>query len=153
MLSETLSDLCPTLHNWFNIHHDADIHSGTFTIVDGSIESLPFLIEGQYFRVVGSALNDGVYQYPAEDMTDETFTGAIWAMFVPLDVIRLAERIEEYNEQVAHLIAAQREKAGITSESFGGSSYTLSGSAPPGMEIIKAGIDADVRHYRKLVIF
>ena len=35
-----------------------------YTIKDGSV-SLPFLVLGQYFRIVGSVFNDGVYQYGA----------------------------------------------------------------------------------------
>ena len=40
----------------------------TFTVQDGSI-TLPFLQMGQYFRVVGSIFNDGVYQYPTKGLT------------------------------------------------------------------------------------
>ena len=158
-----LTELCAMLHNWFNIHHDADIYAGTYTIENGSIGSLPFLKNGQYFRVVGSALNDGVYQYPVQPveagstedpaMLDETFDGAVWAMFVPTDVVALAARIKSYNEQVAALAAAEANRKGYSSENWGGYSYTLFGAAPPGMERIKAGIDAQVYQYRKLVIF
>lgn len=158
-----LTDLCAMLHNWFNIHHDEDIYAGTYTIENGSIGSLPFLKNGQYFRVVGSARNDGVYQYPVApvaqgsdatpEMLDETFDGAIWAMFVPVDVVALAARISNYNSRVAELAAAEAARKGFSSESWGGYSYSLFGAAPPGMEAVKSSIDADVRRYRKLVIF
>ena len=158
-----LTELCAMLHNWFNIHHDDDIYAGTYTIENGSIGSLPFLKNGQYFRVVGSARNDGVYQYPVQPvqpgrtetpaMLDETFDGAVWAMFVPTDVVALAARIKSYNEQVAALAAAEAERKGYSSESWGGYSYSLFGAAPPGMERIKASIDAQVYQYRKLVVF
>lgn len=153
-----LTRLCSMLHNWFNIHDDEDIHAGTYTIENGSIGSLPFLKSGQYFRIVGSALNDGVYKYPIAPnsetpaLTDETFTGAVWAMFVPTDVVKLAEQIEAYNARVAELAAAEANRKGFSSEAFGGYSYSLFGSAPPGMEAIKANIDAEVRRYRKLVL-
>ena len=47
------------LNNWFVV----DVHDGSF-VVDGGGITLPFLQDGQYFRVVGSVFNDGVYQYP-----------------------------------------------------------------------------------------
>lgn len=154
MTTADLDALCAMLHNYFNIHHDADIHRGSYTIVNGRIESLPFLVNGQYFRILGSALNDGVHQYPATDLADETFDGAIWAMFVPRDVLRLAEQIADYNEQVQRLVEAEASLKGYTSETLSGFySYSIGSTAPPGMEAVKADIDAKFRRYRKLVIF
>ena len=66
-----LGELCAELKNYFLRDADEDIHAGTFTISGGRIESLPFLKNGQYFRIVGSALNDDVYQYPPTLLTDE----------------------------------------------------------------------------------
>ena len=65
------------LNNWFVVGRYDD----TYIIEDGGI-TLPFLANGQYFRIVGSLFNDGVYQYPA-DLTDETFTGSVWALSLP----------------------------------------------------------------------
>ena len=74
--------------------------------------------EGQYFRIIGSVFNDGVHQYPASDLTDEVFNGAIWAMAVPPSVIDLSAEIEEYNK------SDSGKSSPYTSESFGGYSYT-----------------------------
>ena len=90
--------ICGYIHNYFTAPED--IHSGTYTIENGSI-ALPFLIVGQYFRIVGSAMNDGVYEYPATDLAAETFTGAIWAMKVPRavrDIAVEAEALEAKNK-------------------------------------------------------
>lgn len=57
------------LNNWFLV----EIHEGTFAVENGSI-ALPFLHPNQYFRICGSVFNDGLHQYPAADLTDETFT-------------------------------------------------------------------------------
>ena len=111
-----LTELCAELRNYFN--RDADIHCGEFQISGGSIAPLDFLQDGQYFRIVGSVFNDGVYEYPASDLTDEAFCGAVWAMRVPPTVIALAAEIEEYNESDAGKASP------YTSESFGGYSYT-----------------------------
>ena len=62
--------------------------------------------------------NDGVHQYPASDLTDEVFHGAVWAMAVPPAVIDLATEIEEYNKSDAGKASP------FTSESFGGYAYT-----------------------------
>lgn len=113
-----LTELCAELKNYFLQDRDADIHYGKYTISSGSIE-IPFLIAGQYFRIVGSVLNDGVYQYPVSDLADETFSGAVWAMSVPPAVISLADEIAEWNEKNAETLASP-----YTSESFGGYSYT-----------------------------
>ena len=69
-----LAELCAELKNYFLRNQSEDIHNGLFTISDGSID-LPFLLDGQYFRIVGSVMNDGVYQYPVSELADETFPG------------------------------------------------------------------------------
>ena len=44
-----LTELCLELRNWF----DTERHFATFTIKNGEL-SMPFLMDGQYFRLVGS---------------------------------------------------------------------------------------------------
>lgn len=81
-------------------------HSGVFTIAGGVI-SLPFLLEGQRFKIEGSALNNGVYTYHAEGIKsdddtdaaglhDETWTGTICALAVPPAVIALSAEIKSW---------------------------------------------------------
>lgn len=89
----------------------------SYTIEDGALE-LPFLVPGQYFRIVGSALNDGVYRYPAYGLQDETFDGAVWGMRVPLAVLTIAAEIDAFNASASGSVSP------YTSESFGGYSYT-----------------------------
>ena len=113
-----LSELCQELKNWFC--KESDIHSGTYTIQNGEL-SLPFLLKGQYFRIVGSVLNDGVYQY--EDglvLQDETFTGTVWAMKIPQSVVDLASEIDTWIEKNGAVVASPYQ-----SESWGGYSYSL----------------------------
>ena len=94
-----LTEICAELRNWFVVPNG--VHIQTYTISGGSIAPLDFLQEGQYFRIIGSVFNDGVHQYPAADLTDETFHGAVWSMAVPPAVIDLAAEIEEYNKSDA----------------------------------------------------
>lgn len=114
-----LTELCAEIRNYF-LGDDPirSIHQGTFTISGGKLAPLDFLKEGQYFRIVGSTFNDGVHQYPVADMTDESFTGAVWAMAVPPAVIGLAVEIEKYRDGM------NDNQTIYSSESFGGYSYT-----------------------------
>lgn len=109
-----LEQVLQHLNNWFLVPDG--IHTGKFTVQDGGI-TLPFLQTGQYFRVLGSVFNDGLYQYPSEEMTDEMFTGAVWALAVPKAVIKLSEEIAVWNEK-------NGDPGPYTSESFGGYSYS-----------------------------
>ena len=111
-----LTEICAEIRNYFEVPNGR--HFGTFTISGGSIAPLDFLQEGQYFRIVGSVFNDGVYQYPAASLTDEVFEGAVWAMAVPPTLIALSAEIKAYNESDAG------KPSPYTSESFGGYSYT-----------------------------
>ena len=109
-----LTEICAEIRNYFV----KDIHNGTFQIVGGNIEPLDFLQTGQYFRIVGSTLNDGVYQYPSTTLADETFEGSVWAMAVPPTLIALSAEIEAYNE-------AGGKTSAFTAESYpNGYSYT-----------------------------
>lgn len=102
------------LNNWFLV----EIHEGTFTVENGSI-ALPFLQTNQYFRICGSVFNDGLHQYPAVNLTDETFTGTVWALAVPKAVVTLSTDIAAWQEKNGEAVASPYQ-----SESFGGYSYT-----------------------------
>ena len=99
------------LNNWFAVGRYDD----TYTIEDGGI-TLPFLVNGQYFRIIGSLFNDGVYQYPAE-LTDETFDGSVWALAIPKALLSTVEEITAWT-------AKNGDGGPYTSESFGGYSYS-----------------------------
>lgn len=123
-----LDRICGFIHNFFTA--DEDKHAGTYTIENGSI-TLPFLVVGQYFRIVGSALNDGVYLYgDSSELTNETFTGEVWAMKVPRAVRDIAT-------EAAALEASNADKLNgpYTSESvIGAYSYTKSSAASGGVD-------------------
>ena len=104
------------LKNWFLV--PGGIHEGTYTIEDGGI-ALPFLANGQYFRICGSVFNDGLHQYPASDLKAETFDGTVWALAVPQAVIELASEIEAWQKKNGDASVSPYQ-----SESFGGYSYS-----------------------------
>lgn len=111
-----LTELCAEIRNYFLMPNG--IHTGTFSISGGELAPSDFLKEGQYFRIVGSTFNDGVHQYPAVGLVDESFAGAVWAMAVPPAVIALADEIKVFCESDAAKASQYQ------SESFGGYSYT-----------------------------
>lgn len=95
----TLTDLCAELRNYFDrgMPHwlgDFEIANGNIVLPQGAS-----LLDGQYFRIVGSVFNDGVHQYPANDLSGEAFHGAVWAMAVPPSVIALVAEMNEWEEK------------------------------------------------------
>ena len=119
-----LEQVLMNIRRWFPV--EGGIHSGTFTIKDGGI-TLPFLANGQYFRICGSVFNDGLHQYNVLDLTDETFTGTIWALAIPKAVIDLSKEIEKWQEKNGEAVASP-----YSSESFGGYSYSKETDAETG---------------------
>ena len=116
-----LDEICRHLNNYFTAWRG--IYPGTYRVEDGTIE-LPFLAEGQYFRIVGSCLNDGVYRYPAEGLSDEVFYGEIWAMKVPKGLLSLMRDIEAWMETYG-----EKAQGPYQSESFAGYTYRLRDNA------------------------
>ena len=94
------------------------LHFGKFEIKNGEIAAPVFY--GQYFRIVGSVFNDGVYKYTEDlKLTDEEFEGAIWALSIPPALVELVNDIAAWNENNREIVTSPYE-----SESFGGYSYT-----------------------------
>lgn len=141
-----LTELCKEINNWF----DHAKFYGTFTIEDGSLVEDCELKDGQYFRIVGSVFNDGVHQYKSDDLTDETFDGAVWAMAIPQDVIALAAEIESWKAKYQNIDSPAMSP--FNSESFGGYSYSKGGgSSSTDLSGTWQGAFADrLNHYRKI---
>lgn len=108
---ETIMDY---IHNYFV----RERYTGTFEIVDGRL-SINFLQNNQYYKIIGSVFNDGVHQFPSEDLTDEVFTGQIWAMAVPPTFVALCDEIKDWQSKYGEAVMSP-----YSSESFGGYSYT-----------------------------
>lgn len=124
-----LTELCTYLNNWFT-RGQKRVY-GDITISDGSITNTDFLGEiqnDQYYRIVGSVFNDGVYKYGAKsDLVDEKFDGAVWLMAVPREVINLAKEIADWQAQYEAIDSPNMSP--YTSESFGGYSYSKASGA------------------------
>lgn len=116
-MNATLTDICDYLNNYFPVER----HEMTLTITGGTFTA-DYLQTGQYFRIIGSVFNDGVYAYPASGLHDETFTGVIVAMAVPPTVIALASEIKAWRTQFENVNSPAMSP--YSSESFGNYSYS-----------------------------
>lgn len=127
-----LTELCGYLKNWFvteMLYGDFIITNGVITYADG--KALP-LQSGQYFRIMGSVFNNGVYEYGEgkienssnPTLVDEIFNGSVWAMAVPLEVIKIAQEIEAWRAKYEGTDSPMMSP--YNSESFGGYSYSKS---------------------------
>lgn len=131
------------LNNWFLV--PGGIHEGIYTIEDGGI-ALPFLANGQYFRICGSVFNDGLHQYPSGDLRNETFDGTVWALAIPRAVIDLAVEIETWETKNGDASVSPYQ-----SESFGGYSYSkATDSASGGAVTWQSAFRSRLNAWRKL---
>lgn len=119
-MNDLLSEICGYLRNWFLVPDG--VHIDTYTVSESGTLALPFLAEGQYFRVIGSVFNDGIYKYGEGGLAEETFHGAVWALAIPPALVSIAEEIEKWNTDNAAALASPYQ-----AESFAGYSYTLAG--------------------------
>ena len=125
MDAATLEDILYHIHNWFE---RSRIDANGCVIEDGELPASisARITEGQWYRIEGSLLNDGLHQHPADDLVDETFGGAISLLAIPKPLIRLAQRVQDYIDQTADATEKAR-RSPYQSESFGGYSYSLKG--------------------------
>ena len=137
-----LEQVLMNIRNWFPVK--GGIHSGTFTIKDGGI-ALPFLADGQYFRICGSVFNDGLHQYNVLDLVDETFTGTIWALAIPKAVIELADEIQKWQEKNGEAASGIYQ-----SESFGGYQYSKQTEPDGGQVTVWSVFRKRLNQWRKL---
>lgn len=140
-----LAELCLECKNWFTL--DEDKHSEMFTIESGMITPFSFVAENQYFRIIGSRFNDGVYKNSSEVLAaliPEKFEGQIWAMRVPPAFIALDREIEDFNQKMSGISSP------YTSESWGGYSYSIATGASGGAITWQEAFAAKLRKWRKM---
>ena len=114
------------LKNWFVVPRG--VHEGIYKIENGSLE-LPFLQNGQYYRICGSVFNDGLHKYGDGKLQDESFVGTVWALAIPKAVVELSAKIEEWQAKNGDAVASP-----FSSESFGGYSYTKATDSATGAQ-------------------
>ena len=167
-----LTELCQELNNWFDENPKDGTKNrffGTFVIENGTIDLSETNIQsGQYFRIVGSVFNDGVYKYepdvtPSQEhpetqrpvLINESFDGAVWLMSVPPSVVTLATEIDSWNEKYGNVDSSAMSP--FTSESFGGYSYSKSngsgsnGSGAGGTSSWQKVFENRLKQWRKIL--
>lgn len=125
-----LAEICRELNNYFEYKERLfgafTVNNKALTYEGGAVAD--YLQEGQYFRIVGSVFNDGIYVFTPPIIealhNDETFDGAIWAMAVPPEVIALSTEIDAWIAKYGGLDS--QAMSPYNSESFGGYSYSKS---------------------------
>lgn len=132
-----LTQICQFLRNWFDEdpfgaslakrYGNCAVEDGALVFVGGT--GLP-LLEGQYYRIQGSRLNDGVHRWGDELRDEPEFYGAVWDMRPPADVLTLAADIQAWSEKYAGADSAAMSP--FTSESFGGYSYSKNAGGTAG---------------------
>lgn len=117
-----LSEVCAYLRNYFD---NGQPHTfGEIEIRNGALFTPCNLKAGQYFRIIGSTFNDGVYQFPTTALNnDEIFNGAVWGMAVPPDLIDLITEMEAWKTNNAYALNTPYQ-----SESKADYSYSLKSS-------------------------
>lgn len=145
-----LSELCQELKNWFD-RGQPRLH-GAFEISEGKIVDSDFtdvIKNNQYFRIIGSVFNDGVYKYTNDlVLEDEPFVGSIWLMAVPKEVVALSDEIDAWIDKYGESVSSPYQ-----SESFGGYSYTkASGSSGNGSSGIswQSAFSSKLNMWRKI---
>ena len=137
-----LTEICEHLHNYFDksdyprtgIGNDTvylngvvlseyrDRNEDDFTISTGGVISpMPStLVAGQYIRIVGSKLNDGVWLLSGTlantSLVNETFRGVVYGLSIPRELVALDTEITAW--------VAANPATLFSSESFGGWSGT-----------------------------
>lgn len=133
------------LKNWFVVPDG--VHDGVYTIERGELE-LPFLQDGQYYRICGSVFNDGLHKYGdyCRILHDETFTGTVWALAIPVAVVELAEKIADWEAKNGDTVTSP-----FSSESFGGYSYTKATDTTTGAQATwETVFRSQLKPFRKL---
>lgn len=139
-----MTDVFQYLRNWFDRNQPK--YYGKFKIENGALVGDYGIATGQFFRIMGSALNDGVYIYGQEELEDETFEGAIWLMAVSKDVRNLITEIDMWVEKYGNITTSPYQ-----SESFGGYSYTKSSGSETSSNPTWQSVYADrLGRYKKL---
>lgn len=122
-----LGEVCAEVKNYFVL--DNDKHVGDWKI-ENNIITPPLNFPTNYIRIIGSRLNDGVFEVDEMHLVDEEFHGTICVMSPPMDFLSLVNEIKSWQE--VNGAADSIAMSPFNSESFGGYSYIKSGSGSVG---------------------
>lgn len=136
--------------NYINNYFAVSKEENTFNINNNSIQVRGKYLQGQYIKLEGSILNDGIYK--VESVVDNTITilgaineefeGVIYGLAIPKEILGLSKKFEEQKEKIVSSI--------YDSESFGEYSYTLAKNSNGELYTAIDTIRNDLKKYRKM---
>lgn len=155
-----ISEVCQEVKNWF----EYDKIFGRFKIEGGVLRFLDYsdripsdlgLQDGQYYRIVESVFNDGVWQYhkpkeenaeeetetpetseepeEIEELRDEEFLGGVWLMAVQRDFLKKVDEIIAWEKKYGGVDSFAQSP--LSSESFEGYSRSKASGGGSGTAI------------------
>ena len=108
-LNETMLNVIRYLHNGgIAAHWLAGSESGSFTLNAGAIDLTGTYLVGEWIAIVGSRLNDGIYEVVGGSVelgngsddempvSNETFDGAVYRLKFPSGFVQTCKRIMDY---------------------------------------------------------
>lgn len=137
-----LYEIMNHINNFFLV--EGAVRSGVYEIKNGDV-TLPFLMPGQYYLVVGSVFNDGVHRYKMDELLDERFSGDIAPLAPPKAFLNLCEEIAEWQKT-----SGQKALEPYQSESFAGYSYTKASGKNGGAYSWKNAFASQLNTWRKI---
>lgn len=147
-----LTEICQRIKNWFDIkadHTPYGHYSGTITISDNSISlnGEPLTIPTEHFRLIDSFKNNGVHKV-GDELNDETFTGSLWLMVIPAQVLSIADNMAQWVEDYGNA-----SKAPFSSESHKGYSYTkaVANGGSGSSSSVWAAFETELSAWRKII--
>lgn len=121
---EMLTEVLQYLKNWF----ERTAYAGTFEIdsegalrFEDGVSFDGYLYPGQYFRIVGSVLNDGVHQFQDAGLNSERFEGIIYGLAIPKAVTDIVRDIQIWQEKFGDAATTP-----FQTESYARGSYSYS---------------------------
>jgi len=148
-----LSEIMESINNYFI--NPKQVEKGNFRIENGIINVGNDYFIGQYIRIIGSILNDGVYLVSDNILTlsgarDEAFNGIVVGLTVPQAFIKLAEEIEKYEKSSSGI---QKGFTSISIGSFSGSRASNKDGIPlVWQETFRKDLDKYRRMFSEVII-
>lgn len=111
-----IAEICAYLKNYFDVNEP--YRTGEIEIHNGALYTSCDLKANQYFHIIGSTFNDGVYQYPTTSLVDETFNGTVRGMALPFDFLDLVDDIETWQAKYGKSVNSPYASESVTSNSY-----------------------------------
>lgn len=141
-----MNDILDYINNYFAVTKE----KATFNINNNSIIVKEKYLKGQYIKLEGSILNDGIYKVESvgvntigiTGLIDEEFEGFIYGLAIPKNIINIANKYEIQKEEASNSI--------LESESFDNYSYSIAKDTDGQVYNTLDSFKKDLRKYRQM---